>query len=158
MSRRWAATAAGAALLALAGCGDDPTTGGGGSGETPPPAGEELEAGAATDEGNVRDAVISYYRALGNEDYAGACERLSQGAQRRLKRVPRATGGCEETLRRALEDVGEAELQRLRNANVSSVVVGADRARARVQGQTLPVRLQREGSQWVIAEFVEAPS
>lgn len=102
-----------------------------------------------SDEDDVRATVEGYLHALGDGDYAEACDKLGPGARRDLARYPQLGTDCEEILARALEAVGSGEGDPvLKGAEVSSVRVSGDEATAEVKGATQTAHLERAGGEW----------
>jgi hypothetical protein len=89
-------------------------------------------AGAPTDRQQIETTVLSYYKAFGEGDSAGACNELSSVARTALEKAARGKH-CAEILDAALKRPDYAQIApKLQGARVTLVRVANDKAIARV--------------------------
>jgi hypothetical protein len=128
-SRISAGLATSLVACALAGCGG--SSGGGGSSPSP------------------KDAVSSYFTALGSKDWSGACDKISASSK---KVIEGRAGGrkCPDALKATL---GSRSLGQLKQAKTGAVRVTGDSGTVDVSagGVSQPVKVVKEGGSWKVA-------
>jgi hypothetical protein len=138
VSRRAAAVAAALALL-IAGCG---------------------ESGAPTDREQIKNTLLTYYKAFGKGDTESACNELSEVTKTQLEKAGSGKD-CTEILDAALKRPDYAEIaSKLAGTRVESITVVHDKATAAVLvpgvkengalGARTNVPLVKEGGAWKI--------
>lgn len=131
-----------AASLVLAGCGSD----------------------APSDEDQIKETVVSYYKAFGQGESDTACGELASETREELEK---ASGGqdCAEVLDRVLKQPDYAKLaEKLDGVKVTEVKIVGDQATAETEvpgvaaaaGGSVhtPVPLKKENGDWKIASAV----
>ena len=126
------------AALAAAGCGGDDSGGGG------------------DDESQVREVVTSYTAAIADGDGDKACGYLSENARAEVDKAAQTlkADGCAGVLEKAAEGATDAEVEKVKNIEVTSVKITGDRATAqtKVEGESgTPAILIKEDGDWKIA-------
>jgi hypothetical protein len=99
------------AVLVIAGCGD---------------------SGGPTDREQIKDTLLTYYKAFGKGDTETACNQLSSVTTTQLEKAGRGKG-CAEILDAALKRPDYAQIApKLANTRVTSITVVRDKATAAV--------------------------
>lgn len=105
----------------------------------------------------AKTATRDYFVALADGDYDRACDKLSASGKRDLAEIASVqvpelgTIRCEEVLAGLFELADEAQLDTLRDVEITGASVDGDSATVDVTGATDLVRLSRIDGDWKIA-------
>ncbi len=120
--------------------------------ETSAPAKQAAAGSALSGEAkDARQAIVDYFFAFADQDAGRACELLTEPGQRKLvQRLRSKSRDCEKALKRRLASTPKAELEGLRQVEVTDVKAAGGTATARINvvDRSGRVALQKVDGQW----------
>ena len=111
--------------------------------------------GGGSDSDKASDVTLHYLHALGDKDFASACDDATSQAQKDISsQAQLGAKNCADLLKLVFSQVTDDQLKQLKDAKVKSVKVSGTSATVQLQGGSgAPAKLTKVDGDWKIATF-----